>query len=101
MLANHKTQLKPLEQIEQLIIIAWNVQQSRYLETVRLIEIVNVEMDIDDAPQGKGEETKEKPIVVILVGAPGSGKSTFGEQVMRSSTRPWVRICQVCLAYVR
>lgn len=44
----------------------------------------------------KGEETKGKPIVVILVGAPGSGKSTFCEQVMASSTRPWVRICQVC-----
>lgn len=42
----------------------------------------------------KGEETKGKPIVVILVGAPGSGKSTFCEQVMASSTRPWVRICQ-------
>lgn len=43
----------------------------------------------------KGEETKGKPIVVILVGAPGSGKSTFCEQVMASSTRPWARICQV------
>ncbi|GMY25543.1 transcription factor bHLH140 [Fagus crenata] len=51
-------------------------------------------MDIDDAPKPKGEETKGKQIVVILVGAPGSGKSTFCEQVMGSSTRPWVRICQ-------
>jgi aprataxin len=57
-------------------------------------------MDIDDAPQGKGEETKEKPVVVILVGAPGSGKSTFSEQVMSSSKRPWVRICQVCVYHV-
>ncbi|ESW06750.1 hypothetical protein PHAVU_010G073200 [Phaseolus vulgaris] len=35
-----------------------------------------------------------KPVLVILVGAPGSGKSTFGEDVMRSSTRHWVRVCQ-------
>ncbi|KAM4078941.1 hypothetical protein ACB094_09G078100 [Castanea mollissima] len=62
-----------------------------------------MEMEIDDTPKPKvdihcvllkGEETKGKPIVVILVGAPGSGKSTFCEQVMASSTRPWVRICQ-------
>lgn len=35
-----------------------------------------------------------KPILVILVGAPGSGKSTFCEEVMRSSSRTWVRVCQ-------
>lgn len=29
------------------------------------------------------------------MGAPGSGKSTFCDLVMRVSTRPWVRICQV------
>ncbi|KAI3781641.1 hypothetical protein L2E82_11661 [Cichorium intybus] len=40
------------------------------------------------------EEDKKKPIVVILVGAPGSGKSTFCDHVMRVSTRPWVRVCQ-------
>ncbi|KAI3771334.1 hypothetical protein L6452_02496 [Arctium lappa] len=40
------------------------------------------------------EEEKRKPIVVILVGAPGSGKSTFCDHVMRVSTRPWVRVCQ-------
>ena len=34
-------------------------------------------------------------MVVILVGPPGSGKSTFCEEVMRLSTRQWVRICQV------
>ncbi|XP_050243988.1 transcription factor bHLH140 isoform X3 [Quercus robur] len=53
-----------------------------------------MEMEIDDTPKPTGEGTKGKPIVVILVGAPGSGKSTFCEQVMASSTRPWVRICQ-------
>ncbi|GAU26854.1 hypothetical protein TSUD_02560 [Trifolium subterraneum] len=28
------------------------------------------------------------------VGAPGSGKSTFCEEVMRSTSRQWVRVCQ-------
>jgi len=36
-----------------------------------------------------------KPVLVILVGAPGSGKSTFCEEVMCSSSRTWVRVCQV------
>ncbi|KAM2124282.1 hypothetical protein ACFX1Q_014891 [Malus domestica] len=36
------------------------------------------------------EEKQGKPVVVILVGAPGTGKSTFCENVMRSSsTLPW------------
>ncbi|XP_027173702.1 transcription factor bHLH140 [Coffea eugenioides] len=35
-----------------------------------------------------------KPVVVIMVGAPGSGKSTFCDHVIRTSARPWVRICQ-------
>lgn len=46
----------------------------------------------------EGEEEKGKPIIVILVGAPGSGKSTFCDQVMRLSTRPWVRVCQVSIS---
>jgi len=29
-----------------------------------------------------------KPVLVILAGAPGSGKSTFCEEVIRVSTRP-------------
>lgn len=33
--------------------------------------------------------------MVILVGAPGSGKSTFCQDVMKISSRPWVRVCQV------
>ncbi|KAL5549004.1 hypothetical protein UlMin_004235 [Ulmus minor] len=32
--------------------------------------------------------------MVLLVAAPGNGKSTFCEEVMRLSTRSWVRICQ-------
>ncbi|KAL1194073.1 Transcription factor [Cardamine amara subsp. amara] len=37
---------------------------------------------------------KAKQIVVLLIGPPGSGKSTFCDTVMRSSHRPWSRICQ-------
>ncbi|KAJ8443232.1 hypothetical protein Cgig2_017225 [Carnegiea gigantea] len=55
-------------------------------------------MDIDDSkstlPQGE-EAQNGKALVVVLVGAPGSGKSTFCENVMQASSRPWVRICQV------
>ncbi|KAJ4845470.1 hypothetical protein Tsubulata_033911 [Turnera subulata] len=53
-----------------------------------------MDMEIDDAPKPEGEQDMGKPIVLILVGAPGSGKSTFCDNVMRSSSRPWVRICQ-------
>ncbi|KAM7526509.1 hypothetical protein LguiA_016411 [Lonicera macranthoides] len=41
-----------------------------------------------------GGEKKGKGIVVILMGAPGSGKSTFCDTVIRSSIRLWSRICQ-------
>lgn len=41
-----------------------------------------------------GGEEASKPVLVMLVGAPGSGKSTFCEHVVRSSTRQWVRVCQ-------
>ncbi|XP_047148774.1 transcription factor bHLH140 isoform X2 [Vigna umbellata] len=47
-------------------------------------------MDVDETSAPR----EGKPVMVILVGAPGSGKSTFGEDVMRSSTRHWVRVCQ-------
>ncbi|XP_031280257.1 transcription factor bHLH140-like isoform X1 [Pistacia vera] len=53
-----------------------------------------MDMDVDDTCKAGGEGEKGKPIVVLLVGAPGSGKSTFCDQVLRSSARPWVRICQ-------
>ncbi|CAN0927839.1 Transcription factor bHLH140 [Linum grandiflorum] len=55
-------------------------------------------MDVDSEetskPQEVGDVTGKRPIVAILVGAPGSGKSTFCEHVMRSSTRSWTRVCQ-------
>ncbi|XP_044502027.1 transcription factor bHLH140 isoform X2 [Mangifera indica] len=53
-----------------------------------------MDMDVDDTGKTGGEKEKEKPIVLLLVGAPGSGKSTFCDYVMRSSARPWVRVCQ-------
>ncbi|KAG6518607.1 hypothetical protein ZIOFF_022087 [Zingiber officinale] len=37
-------------------------------------------------------------LVVILVGAPGSGKSTFCDDVMAAARRPWVRVCQDVVA---
>lgn len=41
------------------------------------------------------EVSGEKQIVVLLIGPPGSGKSTFCDSVvMKSSHRPWSRICQ-------
>ncbi|KAF3778919.1 Transcription factor [Nymphaea thermarum] len=39
-----------------------------------------------------------KPIVLILVGAPGSGKSTFCNNVMKGALRQWVRVCQDIIA---
>ncbi|CAM8949144.1 unnamed protein product [Rhodiola kirilowii] len=35
-----------------------------------------------------------KMMIVILIGAPGSGKSTFCDTVMGASSRKWVRVCQ-------
>lgn len=53
-----------------------------------------MDIDIDENSTAEGNERRTKLIMVILVGAPGSGKSTFCELVMASSSRPWVRICQ-------
>ncbi|KAL6337602.1 hypothetical protein AAG906_037195 [Vitis piasezkii] len=50
--------------------------------------------EMDCEPTSKEGEGQGKPVVVLLMGAPGSGKSTFCEHVIRSSTRPWVRVCQ-------
>ncbi|URE49097.1 hypothetical protein MUK42_13977 [Musa troglodytarum] len=51
----------------------------------------------DPSPTGGGEEAK-KGLVVLLVGAPGSGKSTFCNDVMAAARRPWVRVCQDTIA---
>ena len=37
-----------------------------------------------------------RPAVVLLVGPPGSGKSTFSEDLMRRVPGCWERINQVC-----
>ncbi|KAF0935954.1 hypothetical protein E2562_037444 [Oryza meyeriana var. granulata] len=44
----------------------------------------------------KEEEGGGKQVLVVLVGPPGSGKSTFAEAVQGGSAagRPWVRVCQ-------
>lgn len=34
------------------------------------------------------------PIVLLMVGAQGSGKSTFADELVRSSAAPWTRISQ-------
>ncbi|MQL80041.1 hypothetical protein Taro_012463 [Colocasia esculenta] len=57
-----------------------------------------MEGDGKHASSEEGGGEKGKVLVVILVGAPGSGKSTFCENVMRAASRPWVRICQDSIA---
>ncbi|CAN8237596.1 unnamed protein product [Cochlearia groenlandica] len=42
----------------------------------------------------ENEAEKAKKILLLLIGPPGSGKSTFCDTVMGSSHRPWSRICQ-------
>nr|QDH08962.1 transcription factor bHLH140 isoform X2 [Cymbidium sinense] len=44
------------------------------------------------------EDKVGKPLVVILVGAPGSGKSTFCNDVISAARRTWIRICQDTIA---
>ncbi|KAJ3682846.1 hypothetical protein LUZ60_013073 [Juncus effusus] len=39
-------------------------------------------------------EGKKRNLVVIMVGPPGSGKSTFCEAILSNAKRSWVRICQ-------
>ncbi|CAI0539723.1 unnamed protein product [Linum tenue] len=42
-----------------------------------------------------GDEKEKGSIIVLLVGAPGSGKFTFIEHVMQSSSRSWAHIFQL------
>ncbi|KAK4771294.1 hypothetical protein SAY87_031826 [Trapa incisa] len=53
-----------------------------------------MDMDLDDSSAATSGVQKGKRLLVMLVGAPGSGKSTLCENVMRASKRPWVRVCQ-------
>ncbi|KAL3654899.1 hypothetical protein CASFOL_000685 [Castilleja foliolosa] len=54
----------------------------------------SMEIDRGETPSAGDEKGEAKPIVLVLIGLPGSGKSTFCDQVMRISPRPWVRVCQ-------
>lgn len=51
-------------------------------------------MEVDDYKPKQEDVGNGKPLVVIMVGAPGSGKSTFCDLVMGASSRRWARICQ-------
>ncbi|KAL0291675.1 UNVERIFIED_CONTAM: Transcription factor [Sesamum calycinum] len=65
-----------------------------FIASLGQLMMESMEIDREKAPS-TGEEKKEtKPIVVVLVGLPGSGKSTFCDEVMRISSRPWARVCQ-------
>ncbi|KAF9596543.1 hypothetical protein IFM89_012274 [Coptis chinensis] len=53
----------------------------------------DMEMDSEMIPQEEMEKNT-KGVIVILMGAPGSGKSTFCENVIKAAKRTWVRVCQ-------
>lgn len=55
---------------------------------------MEMEIDSESIQGGDKDEHKGKQIIVMLVGAPGSGKSTFCDNIIRGSSRPWARICQ-------
>ncbi len=40
--------------------------------------------------------TTDTRIMLMLVGPPGSGKSTICNKIIPNAARPWTRICQVC-----
>ncbi|XP_021769673.1 transcription factor bHLH140-like isoform X1 [Chenopodium quinoa] len=52
------------------------------------------EMEVDNFNPNPSKAENGKVLVVIMVGAPGSGKSTFCDLVMGASSRRWARICQ-------
>ncbi|VFQ71192.1 unnamed protein product [Cuscuta campestris] len=60
--------------------------------------LLEMEMDIDqDANSGgrsRADGKSSTAIMAMMVGAPGSGKSTFCDRVMSASSRHWVRVCQ-------
>ncbi|KAK9793191.1 hypothetical protein WJX73_010586 [Symbiochloris irregularis] len=52
--------------------------------------------DLPSAGPDKREEAvaESQPVMVILCGIPGSGKSTFCNSLMSRSQQPWTRVCQ-------
>ncbi|EYU41929.1 hypothetical protein MIMGU_mgv1a002834mg [Erythranthe guttata] len=55
----------------------------------------SMEIDRGKAPSTEEEKKEGKAIVLVLVGLPGSGKSTFCDEVVKVyRRRPWVRVCQ-------
>ncbi|KAL7095283.1 hypothetical protein ACP275_10G013800 [Erythranthe tilingii] len=52
-------------------------------------------LEIDRGKAPSTEKKEGKAIVLLLVGLPGSGKSTFCDEVVKVyRRRPWVRVCQ-------
>jgi adenylate kinase family enzyme len=46
-------------------------------------------------PPARGAQpSPSPPLMLLLVGLPGAGKSTFAETILSHSSQPWVRICQ-------
>ncbi|VFQ91669.1 unnamed protein product [Cuscuta campestris] len=55
---------------------------------------MDVDQDAISGGRSRAEEKSSTAIMVVMVGAPGSGKSTFCDRVMSASSRHWVRVCQ-------
>ena len=54
----------------------------------------------DIAPSSQSQDAAAAvPVVLILVGVPGSGKSTFCQKLMANAASPWCRINQARLYF--
>ena len=53
----------------------------------------NVKLSSSDLPVQSTEDSS-KPFMIVLVGVPGSGKSTFAEMLVNGNPSKYVRICQ-------
>lgn len=47
------------------------------------------------SPQSSLSNGPKLPLMLILGGPPGSGKSTFSDALVRQADVPWTRVCQV------
>ena len=58
-----------------------------------------LDSDKKSSPQqnSKQERDLKNNIVLMLVGLPGSGKSTFCRRLLGIHASKWKRVCQVCL----